>query len=506
MKSASPPKKILIAGFQHETNTFGATKARFDDFVMADSWPGLLLGQDVLKGTKGTTLPLAGFVAAASQDPSVELIPIIWCAAEPSAHVTRHAYEKIAGIITDGITNTPQLDGIYLDLHGAMVTEEYDDGEGELLRRIRQITGDDLPISISLDSHANLTQAMVDHASSITIFRSYPHLDMAQTGGRAFEALKPLLAGQKRYLAWRHSPYLIALPDQFSGAEPMVSLYQDLATHDDAPASWCELATGFPAADIADAGPSVLAQAASRDQAERMADAMFQSLLDAERGFQSHLFAPEEAVSRAISSHAATNTPVIIADVEDNAGAGSTSDTTGILHALMASGAKNVLLGMMNDPEVAKMAHHSGVGGFIETSLGGKAFDGDPPLHHKFEILALSDGQFAFSGEMYRGFHADAGLSALIKPIGHDIKIAISSQRCQCLDQAIFTHLGEDPSQAGIIVVKSTVHYRADFDPIAPFVINAAANGLTPCRLADTPFQHLRKGVRLGANGPSFIP
>ena len=201
MKSASPPKKILIAGFQHETNTFGATKAEFDDFVMADSWPGLLLGQDVLKGTKGTTLPLAGFVAAASQDPSVELIPIIWCAAEPSAHVTSHAYEKIAGIITDGITNTPQLDGIYLDLHGAMVTEDFDDGEGELLRRIRQITGDDLPISISLDSHANLTQAMVDHASSITIFRSYPHLDMAQTGGRAFEALKPLLAGQKRYLA-----------------------------------------------------------------------------------------------------------------------------------------------------------------------------------------------------------------------------------------------------------------------------------------------------------------
>ena len=509
MKSTSSKKNILIAGFQHETNTFGATNARFDDFVMADSWPGLLMGDDVMTGTKGTTLPLAGFVAAASQDPAINLIPVIWCAAEPSAQVTDHAYEKIAGIICDGITKTlniatADIDGIYLDLHGAMVTETYEDGEGELLRRIRLITGDDLPISISLDSHANLTQAIIDHASSITIFRSYPHLDMAETGGRAFEALKPLLEGKKRYMAWRQSPYLIPLPDQFSGAEPMISLYQDLAQFDDAPSSWCEFATGFPAADIHDAGPAILAQAASQDDAESMADAMFQSLLDAESQFKSILFSPDEAVSRAISSHAATNTPVVIADVEDNAGAGSPSDTTGLLRALMAADAENVLLGMMNDPEVARLAHDTGVGGIMDTSLGGKVFDGDPPIDHQFEVIALSDGQFAFSGEMYRGFHADAGLSAIIKPVGHDIRIAISSKRCQCLDQAIFTHLGEDPQTAAIIVVKSTVHYRADFDAVAPIVINASANGLTPCRLADAPFTNLRHGLRLGAMGPAF--
>ena len=107
---------------------------------------------------------------------------------------------------------------------------------------------------------------------------------------------------------------------------------------------------------------------------------------------------------------------------------------------------------------------------------------------------------------MYSGFHADAGLTALIKPVGHDIRIAISSKRCQCLDQAIFTHLGEDPQTAAIIVVKSTVHYRADFDAIAPIVINASANGLTPCRLADAPFANLRQGLRLGPMGPAFSP
>ena len=504
MKLPAAKKHILIAGFQHETNTFGATKAGYDDFVMADSWPGLLMGDDVLSGTKGTTLPLAGFVAAASQNPNIDLTPVIWCAAEPSAHVTNDAYEKITGIICDGIKNTPDLDGIYLDLHGAMVTEDFDDGEGELLRRIRAITGDNLPISISLDSHANITQAMVDHASSITIFRSYPHLDMAQTGERAFDALMPLLDGQKRFMAWRQSPYLIALPDQFSGAEPMVSLYDALSQYDHAPHAWCEFATGFPAADIHDAGPSILAEAASQAEAEDMADAMFQLLLSAERRFKPSLFNPDEAVSRAISAHDATNQTVVIADVEDNAGAGSSSDTTGILHALIKAKAKNVLMGMMFDPSVAEIAHDVGIGGKFSASLGGKAFEGDPPLRHDYEVIALSDGQFAFGGEMYRGFYADAGLSALIKPLGHDIKIALSSKRCQCLDQAIFSHLGEDPKKASLIVVKSTVHFRADFDPIAPIVINAAANGLTPCHLADAAFFNLRHGVRLGANGASF--
>ena len=520
MKSTIDKKRILIAGFQHETNTFGATKAGFDDFVMADSWPGLLMGDDILSGTEGTTLPLAGFVAAARQNPLIDLIPIIWCAAEPSAHVTDHAYEKIAAIICDGIAKTPDLDGIYLDLHGAMVTESFDDGEGELLRRIRALVGPDLPISISLDSHANVTPQMIIHASSMTLFRSYPHLDMDETGGRAFDALMPLIAGQKRHLAWRQSPYLIPLPDQFSGAEPMISLYQALKGFDQAPDRWCEFATGFPAADIHDAGPSIIAQAPSKAEAEDMAEAMFQSLLSAERYFKPTLFSPDEAVARALSTHAATNQPVVIADVEDNAGAGSPSDTTGLLHALIKAGAENVLLGMLNDPDVARLAHDHGVGGSFETALGGKAmngdlhdhvhdhvldhFLGDPPLFHRFDVIALSDGHFAFTGEMYRGFHADAGLSAVIKPQGHDIRIVISSKRCQCLDQAIFTHLGQDPRGASLLVVKSTVHYRADFDPIAPHVINAAANGLTPCRLPDAGFTRLRHGVRLGANGPIF--
>ena len=504
MKSPVVQKKILIAGFQHETNTFGATNASFDDFMMADSWPGLLQGQHVIQGTLGTTLPIAGFIDKASQHKDICLIPILWCAAEPSAEVTDNAFEKIAGMICDGIKQQDHLDAIYLDLHGAMVTESYDDGEGELLRRIRAIVGDALPISISLDSHANLTQEMIDFASSITLFRSYPHLDMDITGGRAFDALMPLLSGQKRYKAWHQSPYLIALPEQYSGAEPMLGLYEKLSSLDNAPLSWCEFATGFPAADTKHTGPAVLAQAETPEKASQMARVFFEALIDVEAQFNTPLFNPDEAVSRAISTHHATGETVIIADVEDNPGAGAPSDTTGLLHALMGAQTPDCLLGMVNDPDVASAAHDAGLGQVFTAQLGGKAAEGDPAVDSKFEVLALSDGIFDFNGAMYKGLTADAGLSALIRPIGTSIKISISSKRCQCLDQAIFTHFGEDPNKAAIIAVKSTVHYRADFDPISRHVINTAANGLTPCRLADADFKHLRKGLRLGANGPNF--
>ena len=187
--------RIAVAGFQHETNTFGATKAGFDQFVEADAWPGLLQGYEVIVGTDGHNLPIAGFVKAARKAPNIDLVPLLWCSAEPSAHVTDEAFDRIAGMILDGLRQAGRLDGLYLDLHGAMVTESHEDGEGALLARIRDQVGADLPIAVSLDFHANVTAAMVEHASALTIFRTYPHIDMDTTGARAFALLQRLIAG-----------------------------------------------------------------------------------------------------------------------------------------------------------------------------------------------------------------------------------------------------------------------------------------------------------------------
>lgn len=490
--------RIAIAGFQHETNTFGATNATFADFELADGWPGLLTGAETITGTAGINLPLAGFAAAAGADSDVELVPILWCAAEPSAQVTDDAFERIAGMLLDGLRGE-RLDGIYLDLHGAMVTQSHDDGEGELLSRIRALVGDDLPVAVTLDLHANVTEAMVRHASSLTIFRTYPHLDMAQSGHRAYGVLRHLIGAGPYAKAFRQVPFLIPLTAQYTGADPCRSLYAALADLPPEPAVFGDIAMGFPAADIADVGASVVAYAPSQDQADRIADQMLARIIAAEPDFDARLMTAPEAVAAAMREPAGK--PVVIADVQDNPGAGGTSDTTGLLSALIEGGATGAVFALVNDPEIAALAHAEGTGATIEALLGGKSgLPGQVPYAGRFAVEALSDGRFAFTGEMYAGSVAELGPMAVLRVLdpGADVRVIVSSKRSQCLDQAIFTHIGVDPTAERILAIKSTVHFRADFEPIAGCILNAEAPGTNLCRLESIPYKNLRPGLRIG--------
>lgn len=496
-------KRIVIAGFQHETNRFGATKARFADFEMADSWPGILYGHAAIDGLRGSTLPLWGFARAAEQE--AELCPILWCSAEPSSYVTDEAYDQITGMILEGVASAGAIDGIYLDLHGAMVTESHFDGEGELLRRLRQRVGLELPIAISLDNHANITQAMVQQASAITSFRSYPHLDMDTSGERCWPIMRALLEGQRPCAAFRQAPFLLPLQAQYTGAEPLASIYAKVASLGQEPMAWAELALGFPAADIPDAGPSILAYAPTQKDADYMAEALLAALTAAEAKFDGTMLPPAEAVQQAMLAAQGSGS-VVLADVQDNPGAGASSDSIGLLAALVEEGARDAALGMLNDPETASLAHRSGIGEQFQAQLGSKEGQLAPPFTCQVEVEALSDGHFDFTGEMYRGSTADTGLSALLRICdgSGSVRVAVSSKRCQCLDQAVFTHLGLNPADQRILAVKSTVHFRADFAPLAQRIINVSSPGLNPCTLEDIPFQHLRAGVRLGPLGPDF--
>ena len=180
--------RIAVGGFQHETNTFAPQRATWDDFARADAWPGFVRGPELIEAVRGYNLPIAGAIEAL-RAAGHELVPLCWCFATPSSYVQRDAYERIVGAILDDLAahgaTDGRIDGIYLDLHGAMVAEHHDDGEGELLHRIRALVGDRLPIVTSLDYHANMTRVMVRHASAMIGYRTYPHIDMAATGGRA---------------------------------------------------------------------------------------------------------------------------------------------------------------------------------------------------------------------------------------------------------------------------------------------------------------------------------
>ena len=173
--------RIAVGAFLHETNTFAPTKATYDDFVHGGGWPSMAHGADVLKVMRKINVGLAGFVEAAEAN-GWELVPTISAAAVPSAHVTTDAFERVMKEMIDGIAAAGPIDAVYLDLHGAMVTERHDDGEAETLARVRKVIGKDLPLVVSLDLHANVSPEMMAHADALIAYRTYPHVDMADTG------------------------------------------------------------------------------------------------------------------------------------------------------------------------------------------------------------------------------------------------------------------------------------------------------------------------------------
>ena len=187
-------RRIAVAGCQHETNTFAPMRAPYSEFVKADAWPGLTRGKDLFGVMAAKNLPMAGFIQAA-QNHGQTVLPVLWCAAEPSSYVAEDAFERIADMICDGLSQLNALDAVYLDIHGAMVTEHHQDGEGELLHRVRSVIGSEVPLIASLDLHANVTARMVELADGFTMFRTYPHIDMAAAGSRAYELLARVQRG-----------------------------------------------------------------------------------------------------------------------------------------------------------------------------------------------------------------------------------------------------------------------------------------------------------------------
>ncbi|MEM7170389.1 MAG: M81 family metallopeptidase [Pseudomonadota bacterium] len=500
--------RIAVGGFQHETNTFAPDRAEFAHFEMTDAWPGLTRGASLLEVMAGRNIPFSGFVEQAQKD-GWDLVPLLWCSAEPSSYVSRDAFERVTAMFCEDLAAAGPLDGLYLDLHGAMVCDHEEDGEGALLARLRDLVGLDLPIFISLDLHANVTQRMVELADGITIFRTYPHLDMAETGARACALMSQHFARGSLCKAFRKLPYLIPLTAQFTGEDPIKSLYDALPGIGSPEVFSADFAAGFPPSDIEECGPGLVVYGSDPGAVDEAADRVFDMTMAAEAHFDGSLLEPDLAVARAIANE--ETKPVVLADAQDNPGAGATSDTVGLLAALLEADAEGAVLGVLNDPEAAAQAHAAGCGAIFAARLGATSkMPGHHPLMLTMRVEALSDGIFDFTGEMYAGSQADVGPMALVAAVaGGDfphfagtVRVVVGSQRLQCLDQAIFRHLGVKLETTRIIAVKSTVHFRADFDPLASETLVAAAPGAHPCRLETLNYKFLRPGVRRGPNGP----
>src|SRR5580700_7301147 len=285
--------RIAVGGFLHETNTFAPTKATYDDFVHGGGWPSMALGKDVLTVMRNINVGLAGFVAAAEAK-GWELVPTISAAASPSAHVTRDAYERIAKVMVEGIKAAGSIDAVYLDLHGAMVAEHLDDGEGEILARVRKVIGKELPLVASLDLHANVTPEMVEHADALIAYRTYPHVDMADTGRAAANHLALLLSTKQHFAkAFRQLPFLIPISWQCTNDQPTKSIYQKLAALESDAVPTLSFAPGFPAADFPDCGPSVFAYGKTQADADAVVDKLAALIESHEDDFDGRIYTPD---------------------------------------------------------------------------------------------------------------------------------------------------------------------------------------------------------------------
>lgn len=495
---------IAVGGFQHETNTFAPSKATFSAFERGGGWPELTLGERIVPRLAGANIPAAGAIATL-QALGHRVTGLAWSAASPSAQVTQEAFERIGGEIVTRLAAAGTLDGVYLDLHGAMVTEHLDDGEGELLARVRAVVGPRVPVVASLDLHANVSQAMVDMSDAMVAYRTYPHVDMAATGERAAHLLDRLLATNDAYgKSFRRLDFLTGLPAQCSFLEPGKSLYALLARLETEYDAVLSFNPGFPMADIADCGMSVLGYGADAARTRAAVAELAQAVHDAEPQFRMELFAPAAAVARAMQ-RGERGAPVVLADTQDNPGAGGNGDTTGLLRALIDADARDATLGLLIDPASARQAHAVGAGHASPFNLGEvSGVPGHVPLQGEFSVEVLAEGRFTCSGPMFNGFRMDLGPMAVLRKGG--VRVVLASRKCQAADQAMFRHVGIEPARERILALKSSVHFRADFEPFAREVLVVVAPGPAKADPASFAWTRLRDGLRLAPMGRAFHP
>jgi microcystin degradation protein MlrC len=494
--------RIAIGGFHHETNCFVPTRTDFAYFAAHRDRPPLVRGREVLEWLTNTSFALSGFLERMGA--THDYVPLVWTSGGAGGYVTRDAFERIAGEMVGMLSREMPVDAVYLDLHGAMVSEDFEDAEGELLRRVRACVGESVPIVVSLDYHANVTRQMTAMADGMVGYRTYPHVDRVETGERAAAVLATVLErGRPSGRALRKMPFLIPLNSQCTMMEPSRGIIEKAAQLEGGDVLCVSYLAGFPPSDLAECGPAVVAYAYGQAGAQAAADALEREIEAQEANFHQPLLQPDEAVEQAMRIAARAERPVVIADTQDNPGAGGTGDTTGMLAALVRNGAQRAVLGIFFDAEAAARAHAAGEGAEIELALGGRfGPEGSEPYRARFRVARLGSGRMRTTGPSVGGRTIDLGPMALLSIGG--VSVVVSSKRMQAHDQAPFRHLGVEPRDQKILVLKSTVHFRADFQPIAEEVLVAVAPGGHVVDTRYYPFRRLRPGVRLHPLGPEF--
>ena len=493
--------RILVAGFEHETNTFAPSKANYTNFLKGEGYPALRRGGELYE-LQEINLGAGGFIKAALSA-GHELIPVIWGGASASAHVTTDAFEQILGEIAEA-ARKHSYDGVFINLHGAMVTEAHDDGEGEILARLRAVIGPDVPLVASLDLHANVTARMIDLADGLIAYQTYPHLDMADTGAKVLELLHQYRASPAPWFkSFSRLPFLIPINGMCTLVDPARRVYERLRELQKDDVISLSFAPGFPAADFPECGPTVWGYGRDRHAVEDAVSTLVDMIVAEEKHWRVDFLSPHDAVQQAMRINADSRKPVIISDTQDNPGAGGDGNTTGMLKALLDCGAANAAIGVFYDPAAFEAAREGGVGADITIALGGTSnVEGDSPLEGTFHVDFIGDGRCTFEGPMFHGNRVDLGGVACLRIGG--VSIVVSPTKAQMFDRVLYRIAGIEPETKSILVNKSSVHFRADFTEMAAAILVAKAPGPMKADPDDLPWTRLADGMRTSPMGPAF--
>lgn len=478
------PHHVLTAEFAHESNTFKRGFTVLDDF-RSETY---LLAAAAMAERGDANTELAGFLDA-GREAGWKITHVISAHAGPGARVARAAFDDIAGqICAAAAAEKASLNGILLSLHGAMVTEFCEDGEGELLQRLRAIVGPDMPIAVSLDLHANCTPLMCDLADVVLSYKTYPHIDMRERGLQAGRILEGRMAGRTRPRTLRaHRPMLDEINGGRSDEGPIVPLYAKARAAEGEPGILAvSINAGFSDADIHDVGPTVTVTydalaAGAEVRARTMAEDIADGIWAARHTSVNDYLCVEEAAAFARGFDPSQG-PLIIADYADNPGSGAYGDSTNLLKALLDAGVSNAAFGPMIDPEAATFLHRHSVGDTVSLALGGKhdpSFGGGPLLVTG-EIRHLSNGEMICDGPILGGLHHSYGTTAVLRVGGIDILVVTANS--QMLDQQQFKAFGIVPAEKSVVALKSMQHFRAAFEPIAGRVIVCDSGALSTPR------------------------
>ena len=488
--------KVVIALVRHETNTFSPIPTQLASFCRGTQTDGPAYGRSARQLCENTKSAAAAYLdLAESLDAEVEFA--ILANSVPSGTVQKAAFEHIAETVVAAVQKG--CDAVLLDLHGAMVAEGYPDAEGELLRRIREVAPASVPVVVALDFHANFSDALIRHATVITGYCTYPHVDIYETGIRATRTLQRILSENlDTTIVWRRLPMLTHMLKQTPSGQPMKDI-MDKAMKAEAEGMVLNASVfgGFPLADIPHVGLSVVivAEKSRKAQAEQLLD----ELCDMAWSRRDQFVYEVEPLSTSIAkAKQLEHGPVILVDHGDNCGAGGVTDVMAVLQEVMKQGLTDVVAGPIWDPQAVDTLIQAGVGATLTIDLGGKTDMPElglkgQPLQITGTVSNITDGNFQITGPMFTGMWLSLGRTVVMESNG--VTIFISEKPQEPYDVGVFTHAGIDPFSKKYVLIKSRQHFRAGFEKDARHIVLIAGPGVCSSDYDIFPFRHLSRPI-----------